>query len=311
MPYGAHVQFRHAPKADAVRKGVTKRSIISPENVAAVFDDECISKLATKLPRVRPHEEPGASAAPAGPDLNAFGEAIREAARIFARDACMPTANQLRGEIAALYKAADRRLFEQVADLLERLSPQAHELLSRRAKRIGRNNVSAARSPRLTAVGWHGEILTRVSRAPLRLPLPVPGDLRDEASREVACEVLARLCWMGCDFLEGRRRSSGKRSRHIARPLLFAPEPRRNFAKRDAERYFVMLLSLAWQEATRATPSRTARHSDAGRDVGPFARFVRECLCLVGSDADVAGLINEVNRRRREMEQRTGNGQQN
>ena len=154
---------------------------------------------------------------------------------------------------------------------------------------------------------WPGRrILTRVSRAPLRFPLPTPSDLRDEASREAACEVVARLCWMSCQFVEGRRRPSVKQSRHIARPLLFAPKPRQHFPRRYAERNFVMLLSIACVEATGVAASRTARHRDASRNIGPFARFVRECLQLVGAkDADAVELINELHRRRRAMERRT------
>ncbi len=271
-----------------------RRPVIAVDCVPTVFNDGCIRKLARigKLP-------PDA-------DVEAFGAAVRDAARIFARDVRIPNSNELHDEIATLYRAADRRLFEQVADLVERLSPKARELLCGRANRIGHKNVSAVISPPVTAVGRDGEILTRVSRAPLRFPLPTPSDLRDEASREAACEVVARLCWMGCQFVEGRRRPSGKQSRHIARPLLFAPKPRRHFPRRDAERNFVMLLSIAWVEATGVAASRTARHRDASRNIGPFARFVRECLQLVGAkDADAVELINELHRRRRAMERRT------
>jgi hypothetical protein len=257
------------------------RPIIALGDVPAVFDEDQIGKLA-KIAKL-----------PGDADLNRFGARIKEAARIFVRDALVPTANELHNEIANLYKAANRQSYELVADLLERLSPQAHELLSGRTKVVGRNNASATRSPRVTAVGRHGEILTRVSRAPLRLPLPAPSNLRDEALRQEACEAVARLCWMGCNFLKGRR------------SLLYAPEPRRNFPKRNAERDFVMWLSIAWVEATGKAPSRTARHADASRKLGPFARFVRECLCLVGAkDANAVELINEMHRRRRKLEKR-------
>jgi hypothetical protein len=66
-----------------------------------------------------------------------------------------------------------------------------------------------------------------------------------------------------------------------------------------------MGLSLAWVEATGLAPSRTARPRDASRDVGPFARFVRECLSLVGAgNADAVELMNELHRRRNTMERR-------
>jgi len=115
--------------------------------------------------------------------------------------------------------------------------------------------------------------------------------------------MIARLCQFGGGYVEGRRRPAGKQSRPVWDPLIHAPKPQRNFAKRNAERNFVMWLSVAWLEATGVVPSRTARHDDASREVGPFARFSRECLRRVGApDADIVELINELHRRRCEME---------
>jgi hypothetical protein len=267
------------------------RPIIALGDVPAVFDEDRIGKLA-KIANL-----------PGDADLNRFGAGIKEAAEIFARDARIPTANDLHNEIANLYKAANRQSYELVADLLERLSPQAHELLSGRTKMIGRNNESAARSPRVTAVGLHGEIRTRVARPPLRLQMPTPSDLRDEALRKDACDRVARLCLIGGQLVEGRRRPSGKRSRPVFRPLLYAPEPRRNFPRRDAERNFFMWLQIAWLEATGKMPPRTARNPDRSRALGPFARFAKECLKLAGAGhANVVELINELERQRAYVE---------
>jgi hypothetical protein len=269
------------------------RSVIALEDAPSVFNDACIRKLAmiAKLP-------PEA-------DMNAFGAGIKEAARNFAKDARVPTANELQAEIAKLHKAADRQLYGQVADLLESLSPRARVMLSERADRTARDDASASSYPRVTAVGRHGEVLTRAPRPPLRLQLPIPSDLRDEALRKDACDAVARLCRIGGQFVEGRRRPSGKRSRPVSRPFLYAPAPRRNFPRRDAERNFVMLLSIAWREATGEAPSRTARHADKSRELGPFARFVCECLRLVGARyADAVELMNELHRRCNKMERR-------
>jgi hypothetical protein len=124
-----------------VRNRVTKsRSIIAFEDVPAVFDDDCIQKLAT-IAELPPDAE-----------MTAFGAGIREAARIFARDARRPNANELHYEIASLHEAADRQSYERVADLLEKLSPQAREMLeageaghqdrTAAARRIGRCRAS-------------------------------------------------------------------------------------------------------------------------------------------------------------------------
>ncbi len=216
---------------------------------------------------------------PLSTNLTVLAEGVREAASIFARDARVPNGNELRNEIADLYHAADRDRYDEVVALLEKLSAQAYDMLEDRG----------APDP--------------------SMKLPLPDALRDPIRRKGACETIARLCQNGGGYVDGRRRASGKHSRPTWRPLLHAPAPRTNFAKREAERDFVTWLSLAWLEATGSPPSRTARHRDEGRDVGPFARFARECLRQVGApDADVVELMNELHKRRREMERHTDEG---
>jgi hypothetical protein len=113
--------------------------------------------------------------------------------------------------------------------------------------------------------------------------------------------MINRLCSIGGSYVEGRKRPSGKRSRSTLEPLLHAPALRRHVSKREPERNFVMNLETTWLEATGTKPSLTARHSDRSRKLGPFARFGRKCLRLVGAGhVDVVELINELNRRRLE-----------
>jgi hypothetical protein len=76
------------------------RPIIALGDVPAVFDEDQIGKLA-KIAKL-----------PGDADLNRFGAGIKEAARIFVRDALVPTANELHNEIANLYKAANRQSYE-------------------------------------------------------------------------------------------------------------------------------------------------------------------------------------------------------
>jgi hypothetical protein len=226
---------------------------IAEADVPRIFDDTCIATLAD-IGRL-----------PAGADRKRFADGVREAARIYVRDARIPTDNELRAEIRALCRASERKEYEQVATLLESLSPKARKLLS-----------------------------SRGARPSLGLELPAPEKLRKAAGQQKACEVVLRLCQHGGGYIEGRRRPSGKRSR-TWQALLHAPHPRQNFAKRDAERDFVMWLQLSWLEAAGVPPSFAANATRPG----PFARMVRECLKLVGAGhADAVGLINELNRRR-------------
>jgi hypothetical protein len=214
------------------------------------FDDACINRLADK------------ARLPADADRERFAEGVREAARIYLREVRAPNVNKLHAEIAALHAAAQHKRYGQVAELLERLSPQAFHLLSTRG---------------------------------LRVQLPTPTDLREPHRQRIACEAVFRLSQRGGAKVEDRLRGPDKRSCKW-RPLLVGPKPRRHVPKRDAERNFIMWLQHAWLEATGKRPSRAANASRPG----PFTLMVREALKLVGGGhADAVGLINELNRRRK------------
>jgi hypothetical protein len=226
-----------------------RRRNIGLEDVPAVFDDPCIRELANiaKLP--------------ADADIGIFGWWIREAACMFACDARVPTVNELHDEIAALHKAAERKRYEQVGDLLDRLSVEARVMLST-----------------------------------LQGELPTSGDLRDKTVRDRVREAVERLCRTGAMQRDDADLLPTSRSRSAWRPHLHAPNPQRHFMKREAERYFVARLSVAWCRVVGRAPPRSVRHR-AEREIGPFARFVRRCLDLVGAKyANAAELINAVGR---------------
>ena len=90
---------------------------IATEEISRTFDDARIEELAQigKLP--------------ASADMKRFAEGIREAARIYGTDVREPNDNEVRAEVEKLYLAAERRLYDQVAILLEELSPRAFRLL--------------------------------------------------------------------------------------------------------------------------------------------------------------------------------------
>jgi hypothetical protein len=261
---------------------VTKsKPIIAVKDVATVFDAGRIQDLAS-IAKLSPDA-----------DLEALGYWIREAAHFLSIEALIPAANQLHREIATLYKAAEARKFKAVADLLAKLSPEATEFLSTNAG-LAVADLSKAELKRVTVSDRDGKTRTRSARPPFALTLPCPSDFRDEALREQACDRLTSLCRIGARLVDGRGRPSGKRSRSII-PYLNAPTASRHFRKREAERHFVHRLSTAWYKATGKRPPRTARRAGDSRDIGPFARLVRECLRLVGAGyADPIALINQM-----------------
>src|SRR5262245_60868791 len=94
----------------------SKRSIAT-EEIPRIFDDACIEQLA-KIGKL-----------PAPADIKRFAESIRAAACIYATDVREPNDNEVHAEVEKLYRAAEQRLYDQVAILLEKLSPRAFRLL--------------------------------------------------------------------------------------------------------------------------------------------------------------------------------------
>ena len=223
---------------------------ITSAEVPRIFDGACIDRLAA------------IGALPESANRKCFAQGVREAARIYLREVRAPNVNKLHAEIAALHAAAQHERYGQVADLLEKLSPQAFRLLSSRR---------------------------------LSVQLPASTDLREPHRQRIACEAVFRLSQRGGAMVKDRLRGPDKRSCKW-RPLLVGPKPRRHVPKRDAERNFIMWLQHAWLKATGKCPSRAAN----ARRPGPFTLMVREALKLVGGGhADAVGLINELNRRRK------------
>src|SRR5262249_1232409 len=183
------------------------------------------------------------------------------------------------------------RHHDELASLIENLSSTASRLLkygvwTTISSSPERSDESCDR--RRTSIRW------------TNIELPSPEMLHDRARREEACATVIKLCQYGGGWIESRKRPSGKRS-WTWRPYLRAPEPRRHFPKREAERTLVMWLRTAWLDATGEEPPRTADP----RRPGPVARMVKKCLSLVGaSHADAVGLLNLLNERLREMQRR-------
>jgi len=142
--------------------------------------------------------------------MKRFAEGIREAAHIYATDVREPNENEVRAEVEKLYLAAERRLYDQVAILIEKLSARAFRLL--KFAELTRTSFPSpgprdeSRRRGATSIQW------------ISITLPSPETLRDHAQREEACATVVKL-W---------------------RPYLRAPEPRRHFPKRESERTFVM-----------------------------------------------------------------------
>ena len=174
---------------------------------------------------------------------------------MFVREVQVPTANEVRSEISALYKAAAQRDFERAASLLGSLSQGALALFEEPPLAL---EIKANSQCAVAKTSRAERVRSRKTRQSAR-PLPSPSELRDDASRDQACATIEGLCRIGGQLVEGRRRPLGKRSRANFRPHLFAPSASRHFPKRDAERRFrVGVFRLRGVKQLAKIPSNSA-----------------------------------------------------
>lgn len=227
---------------------------ISENDVDRVFDANCIRELAelSKLSK--------------DADIERLGNEIRENARIYAKAAREPSANDLHDEIEALHNASDKNLFEQTGSLIDCLSGPARALL------IGR---------------WE--------QANPGAHFPRAIDLKDIGLREGVCAKIASACRIGGGVADDRMRPTGKRSK-TWKVALYAPDKTKHFPKTAAEDQFLAHLAITWCEITGELPPKVVHQRQ--ELLGPFGRLVQKCLRLCGSSANAANLINKYGRHR-------------
>ncbi len=199
-------------------------------------------------------------------DIEKLGNEIRENARIYVKAASEPSANELHDEIKALHDASDKNHFERTGFLIDNLSERARSAL-----------------------------IVRWEQANPGVEFPRGIDLNSIDHRAAVCAKIARLCRIGGKVTDGRMRPSGKRSKTL-QVSYYAPEKTRHFPKTVAEDQLVMHLAILWCDMTGKMPPRVV----SSHGFGPFARLVRECLELLGSNASAAKLINKYGQRRRD-----------
>jgi hypothetical protein len=233
-----------------------KRHIIAAADVPKVFSDAEVRRLVDKaqLPPIA--------------DLPRFAEIIRHLAESYIRDAEAGDDNAVYREVRALYFAARRRRYAEMAELIAALSPRTRQIIAKR------------------------ETLPRV---PWRLPDADAFAHADKAAKIAACQIIMYLLARGGEWRPGRG------SRLVWHPRLIASPPQRHVPKRAAESNFILMLQLAYLSATGHAPAFTARHNALGR----FPLFAIACLKLIaGSAPNTIEIINELQRRRLKLKAR-------
>src|SRR5262245_34150393 len=110
---------------------------ISVDEVPIVFDDRRVEELARdgKLPAEADHVR--------------FARSVRGAVLDYALAVRAPSSNDLHREIKALHRAADREQYDELADLLERLTPAARAWVDERGQRPGWQSIYGRQGAKL------------------------------------------------------------------------------------------------------------------------------------------------------------------
>jgi hypothetical protein len=203
-----------------------------------------------------------------------------------------PTPNTLRREIAALYRAAERREYDLLIQLIEQITPAAQwrieqrrlviiDMIAKRPKPLGEQD---------SQLNWR---------------VPELAEPRDPAQRERAVENFCALIAVGTAW-KARKRPSGRPTVNLV-PRLAAPRASRAEPRRSAERTLIMWLQLAVAE-TGAKVALTAHAADASRRVGWFAQMVAKILVKSGlceqtkADGRAIRAINDLHQAHRKSE---------
>ena len=281
----------------------TSRSLIAISDVEGVFNDEIVKELArtAKLP--------------ADIDIIAGPESIRIAARSFLEEKAKLNFPQQRAAIERLdqlntrVEKGDDRTARALVRAVHAMHPDVrqwllscntpHDRLRTAIERLyqlntpedGNDRKARALARGLDAMPAEVRQWLLSCNTPHDRSIPTEAEILSLATRQSAVERLRRILSYGGGIVAGRKRSGGRRSRSF-KPLLRLPERiERGRPLGEAEREFVQWLAVAYVEATRRSPPRTANYKIAIR--GPFPRFVHRCFELVGAPTgNVTRLLN-------------------
>jgi hypothetical protein len=203
-------------------------------------------------------------------DLPRFVNAIQNMVWAYVHAGSIPDDNVVHHQIRALYYAVRRFRFGEAARRIDELSPRTRDYINKRAER--------------PSIPWK---------------LPASNALRDTATRDEARETILSLLSRGGEWQEGRRRNGVRQMQWV--PILCAPALQRNPPKRQAEHDLMLMLALAYFNATGEAPAFNANY---GVMAGPFVRLAMACLRLAGATAvDAVSIIRNVQWRRLSMKE--------
>jgi hypothetical protein len=202
----------------------TSRSLIAISDVEGVFNDEIVKELArtAKLP--------------ADIDIARWAQSIRIAARSFLEEKAKLNFPQQHAAIGRLYQ----------------LNTRAEDGDDRTARALARAVDAMPADVRQWLLSCN---------TPHDRNIPTATEILSPATRPSAVERFRLILSYGGSIVAGRTRSGGRRSRSF-KPLLRLPEQiKPGRPPGEAERYFLQWLAVAYAEATRRPPPRTAHYN--------------------------------------------------
>jgi hypothetical protein len=250
--------------------------VIAEHEIDTVFDARAIAQLLAVLkssPSAKLFTET---------DRQRFPDSIRTAVRCYLAESARTNWSVITDHICKLYH------------LLEKADGGNAKAISVLAKQVDVTDAAAR--------AWLERCVHRY------LTFPSAGEIGNKKTR---CDAMRRLRCMLCDgldWVEGRKRPGGRRSRSrqlwLRLPQKTGPSGQRTLAGRRgrpldlAARELVQQLALTYLEATGEPPPKRVN----SKRPGPFLRFVRLVFKMADlPTGNVEELMNEREKRRKEM----------
>lgn len=197
-------------------------------------------------------------------DLEQFGDGIRVSVRNFLERRELNN-SQLRAEIQTLYR------------------------YTRRADRVwgGGHSERAAQQLASAIDAMPDDVRRRLTmHTPPAPAIPAPEAFLKRETRQQAVQELRLLLMHGGAVVTGRKRPGGKQSLSF-RPYLNVPAVKSSRPRDQAARELIRWLAFFCAETGKRVPNRVS-------DSSPFARFITQCLDMVGvPSGSTVRLINE------------------
>jgi hypothetical protein len=268
-----------------------RSSVIAEDEIDTVFDDRAIAKLLAVLKLAR---SANANSLPPAPEADR--QVVRQPDPGFTETDRQRFADSIRTAVRCYLAESARTNWPAIAEHIRKLYRLLVKAEGGNAKAVAQFAKQVEATDAATRT-WLERCFYR------ELTFPSEGEIANKETRFDAMRRLESMLCYGWDWVEGRKRPSGRRSRSrqlwLRVPQNIGPGRPLDLAARE----LVQQLALTYLEATGKRPPPRVHPYNATKQ--PFFQFVVNCFELLGLESgNVADLINEREQRRRKMEER-------